>query len=180
MRRVPLLVLLLGIGSVARAQSSASYRLEEQALNAGGQPVNAVVSTSLGYRLALDSIGDALTSRELSSPSYRLTAGFAGRYPPPGEIGGLEILHDGQTLAWSWEHASTAFNVYRGALSTLPGGYGDCALARVAGTSWTDPFVPTPGAGSFYLVTGENLLWQEGTKGFASSGAERANPSPCP
>jgi hypothetical protein len=32
----------------------------------------------------------------------------------------------------------------------------------------------------FYLVTGENRLGEEGTKGRTSTGAERVNPTPCP
>ena len=40
---------------------------------------------------------------------------------------------------------------------------------------------PVPaGNGYFYLVTARNRLWEEGTKGSSSAGAQRANPAPCP
>ena len=73
-----------------------------------------------------------------------------------------------------------AYNIYTGPLSTLPGGYGACAASRVGETTWSDPSMPAPGTGTFYLVTGENSLKQEGTKGHDSSGAVRGNSSPCP
>jgi hypothetical protein len=162
------------------AQSSASFRLTEHVFNAGGRPAQAVVSSSESYRLSLDSIGEPIAGQALDGASYRLDGGVASAYPPPGEVGGLDILADSQTLSWFREPASTAYNVYTSPLSTLPGGYGACAIARVAGTSWVDPALPAPGNGVFYLVTGENRLREEGTKGYASSGSERSNPSPCP
>jgi hypothetical protein len=39
---------------------------------------------------------------------------------------------------------------------------------------------PPAGSGFFYLATARNRLGEEGTKGFASSGTRRVNPSPCP
>ena len=90
------------------------------------------------------------------------------------------VLGDRQTLVWSSEPASTAYNIYAGLLSTLPGPFGACAIARVSGTSTVDLTVPSPGTGLFYLVTGVNGLREEGTKGRTSDGTLRANPSPCP
>jgi len=172
--------IVVSIPCTALAQSSASYKLDEHAFNAGGRPAQAVVSSSASYRLTLDSIGESIAGQVLAGVSYQLEGGLASSYPPPGEVHDLELLEDLQTLTWSWEPASTSYNIYRGPLSTLPGGYGTCAVSGVAGASWGDAFLPPPGAGVFYLVTGENRLWQEGTKGHASTGAERANPSPCP
>jgi len=172
--------IVVSIPLPALAQSSASYKLGEHAFNAGGRPAQALVSTSVSYRLTLDSIGESIAGQALGGASYQLEGGLASTYPPPGEVDGLELLGDLQTLTWSWEPASTAYNVYSGLLSTLPGGYGTCAISRVAGASWGDTFLPPPGAGAFYLVTGENRLRQEGTKGYTSAGAERSNPSPCP
>jgi hypothetical protein len=162
------------------AQSSVSYSLDEHVFNAGGRPAQTIVSTSSSYRLSLDSIGEPIAARALAGASYQVDGGFAAGYPPPGEVGGLQILADRETLTWSWEPASMDYDVYAGPLSALPGGYGDCAFSRVAGTSWVDPSTPPPGSGLFYLVTGVNRLREEGTKGYASSGAERGNPSPCP
>lgn len=171
---------VVSIPAPALAQSSASYKLGEHVFNAGGRPTEAVVSTSASYRLTLDSLGESVAGDTLAGASYQLEGGLASTYPPPGEVDGLEVLGDLQTLTWSWEPASTAYNVYTGLLSTLPGDYGACAVSRVAGASWGDPALPAPGTGAFYLVTGENRLRQEGTKGQASSGAARGNPSPCP
>ena len=170
----------VAIPSSILAQSSPSHTLTEQVLNAGGRPAQGVTSSSPSYRLSLDSIGEPIVGRSLAGPSYRMDGGLAAAYPPPGEVGGLAVLPDGQTLVWSPEPSSTAYNVYTGLLSTLPGGYGTCAVARVAGTSAGDPTMPVPGSGLFYLVTGVNRLLEEGTKGRDSTGAVRGNPAACP
>ena len=162
------------------AQSSASYRLEEHVFNAGGRPAEAVVSSSPGFSLSLESIGEPLAGRAMAGGAYRLDGGYLAAYTPPGEVTGLEFLADHQTLTWSVEPSSTAYNVYAGAITDLPGPYGVCAAAPVVGTSWSDPSTPPQATGIFYLVTGENRLTEEGTKGFASSGAQRPNPAPCP
>jgi len=132
------------------------------------------------YRISLDSIGEPIAGRILTGASYRLDGGLAAAYPPSGEVEGLQILPDSQTLVWSPEPFSMAYNVYSGLLSALPGPYGTCALAQVVGTSAVDSTLPSAGTGLFYLVTGVNRLREEGTKGRSSSGTERANPLPCP
>jgi len=180
MRRLLITTILLLAPASIRAQSSASYRLDEHALNAGGRPAAGVVATSPSYRLGLDSIGESIAGRPMSGASYRMDGGFTAAYPPPGEVGGLAILADAQTLTWSWEPSATSYNVYTGQRSTLPGGYGTCAAAQVAGSSWSDPSTPDSRSALFYLVTGRSRLWEEGTKGNSSTGAERGNPSPCP
>lgn len=162
------------------AQSSASYRLEEHVFNAGGRPAETVVASSPGFRLSLESIGEPLARRGQTGGAYRLDGGFLPAYPPPGEVMLLDILDDHQTLTWSAEPASTAYNIYKGSLVGLPDTYGTCAVTRIAGTSWVDQSAPPPESGAFYLVTGENRIWEEGTKGFASNGAQRPNPAPCP
>ncbi|HYV20635.1 MAG TPA: hypothetical protein VFC25_16550 [Verrucomicrobiae bacterium] len=163
------------------AQSSASFRIDEKALNEGGRPAQAVVSASASYRISLDAIGDSFAGLAMSGPSFRLGGGgIATAFPPPGEVNGLQILADRQTLVWSSEPASNAYNVYAGMLSTLPGPFGVCAIASVAGTAAVDVTVPGTGTGVFYLVTGVNGLHEEGTKGRTSNGTVRANPSPCP
>lgn len=163
------------------AQSSASYRIDEKTLNEGGRPAQAVVSASASYRISLDAIGDSFAGPAMSGPSFHLGGGgVATAFPPPGEVNGLQILADRQTLVWSFEPASNAYNVYAGLLSTLPGPFGVCAIAHVAGTSAVDVTVPGTGTGVFYLVTSVNGLSEEGTKGRTSNGTVRANPSPCP
>ena len=170
----------VAIPSPILAQSSPTHTLTEHVLNAGGRPAQAVTSSSPSYRVSLDSIGEPIAGPSLAGASYKMDGGLAAAYPPPGEVGGLEMLADGQTLVWSPEPASTAYNVYTGLVSTLPGSYGACAVARVAGTSVGDPTMPVPGTGLFFLVTGVNRLREEGTKGRDSTGAVRGNPAPCP
>ena len=180
MARPLIMVIVFSAASSLFAQSSASYKLDEHALNAGGRPAQAVFSSSPSYRLSLDSIGDPIAGRLLAGASYRMDGGFIAAYPPPGEVEDLELLADAQTLIWADEPASTTYNVYTGPLPTLPGGYGVCATPRVAATTWIDAATPLPGNTMFYLVTGENRLWEEGTKGYTSTGIQRVNPSPCP
>ena len=179
-RRRGWLSIALVLSTPVFAQSSASYRLGEQVFNAGGRPSQAVVSVSPSFRLSLDSIGEAIAERDVTSASYRLGGGVASINRPPAEVQDLEILSDGQTLTWSWEPASTTFNVYRGPLTTLPGTYGTCGISYLPESSWSDSTIPALGTSLFYLVTGENRLGQEGTKGHDSAGAERGNPLPCP
>lgn len=164
----------------AWAQSSPSYRLTGQVLNAGGRPEQAIVPASPGYRLTLESIGGDFSGVAQSAPSYRISGGLAALGAPPGEVAGLEVLPDRVTLQWSAEPRSMVYNVYRGALATPPGGFGICVHARVEATVVVEAEDPPVGAGFFYLVTGENLLEEEGTKGSTSDGTERANPAPCP
>ena len=177
---IPVAVMLVAIPASLLAQSSPSHTQDEHVFNAGGRPAQAVTSGSTSYRISLDSIGEPIAGRTLIGASFRLAGGLGATYPPPGEVDGLQMLADRQTLVWSHEPSSTAYNVYSGLLSTLPGGFGICAIARVEGTSAVDATLPSPGTGLFYLVTGVNRLREEGTKGRTSNGTERANPLPCP
>jgi hypothetical protein len=172
----------IGLAGVtaALAQSSATYSLTEEVVNSGGQPAQGVGPGSAAFRISLGSIGEPIANRTLSGASYRLDGGLIAAYPPPGEVDGLLVLVDQQTMTWSVEPGATAYNVYSGLLSSLPGGFGTCAVARVAGTTADDVTSPAPGTGLFYLVTAVNRLREEGSKGHTSSGAERANTLPCP
>lgn len=170
---------LLARGAVL-AQSSSSYRLQEHTFNDGGRPVDAVVSASASFRLTLDSVGEPIARRGLAGASFVLDGGLAPIYAPPGEVRGLELGDDRQTLTWSPEPASTAYNLYVGALSGLPDTYGACLSSRIEATSTVDPSLPGPGEGLFYVVTGENRLFEEGTMGTASGAVERVNSGPCP
>ena len=162
----------------ALGQESASYDLSEHAFNAGGHPAGGIVSSSAGYRMSLDAIGGGLSSGGLASSSFSVQAGFVLSYPPPGEVKNLKFT-SAASLTWDVDSAAAAYEIYRDVLSALPGGStGTCLQAGVAANVTTDPSIPA--SGFFYLVTSRNSLGEEGTKGFASSGAERPNPLPCP
>lgn len=180
LRRLALAVALLSLPGAALAQTSADYRLREHAINAGGRPADAVVSISPSFRLSLDSIGEPLARRGLSGPSFRLDGGFTPAYGPPGEVAGVQILSDGQTLTWSPEPTSMTYNLYSGTLSTLPGTFGSCAQSQVAATTLVEASMPPPGSGLFFIITGENRLGEEGIKGRSTGDSLRSNPAPCP
>ena len=59
-------------------------------------------------------------------------------------------------------------------------GYGACEQYGLTGNSATDNAAVPAGDGYFYLVTAENRLDEEGTKGFDSAQVERTNDAPCP
>lgn len=159
--------------SPALAQSSASYKLEEHVMNAGGHPINGSVMGSSSYRVTLDSIGDALAGTEMSSASYGMGSGFGSAYPPPGETDGL-LFSDHDTLIWNAERSAGTYNLYRALMTDLLGaGYGECFAPGLAGTTGTDAGTPPASDGWFYLVTAENRLGEEGTKGWDSGATER-------
>ena len=159
--------------SPALAQSSASYKLEEHVMNAGGHPINGNVMGSASYRVTLDSIGEALVGAGMSGASYRMGVGFSSAYPPPGEIGAL-WFSDHDTMHWDAEPSAGVYNIYRELMSDLSGtGYGQCFAPDVSGTTGTDPGTPPASDGWFYLVTAENRLGEEGTKGWNSGATER-------
>jgi hypothetical protein len=178
----PVVGLLLAVAAagVAIAQTSASYKLTEFTLNNGGDPSNGSFAASASHRIRLDAIGDAVTATALSSASHRMDAGFVSDYPPPGEVKG-ELFIDKTTLTWSAERSIGAYDVYRALVSSLPGlGYGTCLETGLTVESATDAATPSAGQGFFYLVTARNRLGEIGTKGYASTGIERANAAPCP
>jgi hypothetical protein len=171
--------LVLGGPGAAIGQESAGYNLEEHTLNAAGHPGAGTVMVSAGYRITLDAVGDAIAPVGLASATFQMDGGFAVAYPPPGEVTGLLFGADGASISWDVEPAAMTYNVYRDAISALPGGLnGLCLQSGLTANAAKDP--QTPGTGWFYLVTSRNSLGEEGTKGFASSGVERANPGPCP
>ena len=161
------------------AQESPSFKLTEHAFNAGGHPETGIVMVSPSFKVSLDSIGDAVVKTGLSGPSFRLDAGFASAFPPPGEVLGLGFT-DHATMYWNPERSAGTYNLYRGLLSDLSGlGYGTCLEHHIPGSGTTDPSVPSASDGFYYLVTAENRLDEEGSKGYGDT-APRPNPSPCP
>lgn len=184
MRRIGLLVVLFVVvlaagDGIARAQTSTSHKLTESVLNAGGDPNGVSFAASASHRIRLDAIGQAVVLSGSGSASFHLEAGFVADYPPPGEVRNLLWTGSG-ALVWDPEKSTGRYEIYRDAISTLPGGFGICFQAGLAGESGSDAAAPPVGSGWFYLVTARNLLGEEGTKGYRSSGAERTNPSPCP
>ena len=180
MKRISCLLLVLGsvVGS-ALGQTSASYKLKESTLNAGGDPQNGSFAASANYRIKLDAIGQGLSGAGLSSSSFHLDAGFVPDYPSPKEVLNLHWT-DPATLVWDPEKSVGAYELYRDLLSTLPGGFGSCFQSAIVNETWTDATTPSAGTGLLYLVTARNLLAEEGMKGFQWNNVERSNLSPCP
>jgi hypothetical protein len=71
-------------------------------------------------------------------------------------------------LTWPAERSAGVYNLYRDDTSD---GFGSCEEQDIAGTTTTDTATPT--AAFFYLVTVQNRLAEEGTKGFQSNATER-------
>jgi hypothetical protein len=163
----------------AVAQSSASFALAEAVINAGGNPLDGTRPTSASFRISLDSIGDPAARRMLSSASYRAEGGFVARYLPADEVQGVRFVNQ-STVVWNHEPSVGTYNLYRNTLASLPGNLGICLQSALAQPTFTDAATPAAGAGWYYLVTAENRLRQEGTKGHGSDGAERPNAAPCP
>jgi hypothetical protein len=165
--------------SVAVAQSSTSFRLQESALNAGGNPLQGGQLSSSSFRIRLDSIGEATVGAGIASGSYRLDTAFVSAYRPPAETLNLRFT-DKTTLTWNPERSVGNYQLYRGLTSTLPGTWGSCLASNLPTSSGTDAQRPTSGASYFYLVTARNRLREEGTKGNRSNGSPRSNTNPCP
>jgi hypothetical protein len=172
--------LALAASAPALAQQSASYKLTESAVNAGGRPVNGAGAASASFRVSFDAIGDAVSGATLASASYRVGSGFVAWFPPPGEARGLRFS-DRTTLRWDPEPSVGSYSLYRDFVSALAGGgTGACFVNSVPTEQASDGGSPGAGKGFFYLVTARNRLGEEGTKGHRSSGSERPNPAPCP
>lgn len=171
---------LLGLLAVdpASAQTSASYKLSETTVDDGGDPRNAAILTAAHFHIGLDSVGDTVVRAALTSASFRIDAGFVGRYPPPGEVAGFAFSNK-TTLGWNPERSVGKYEVYRGQLSSLPGTYGACFAAGLTVETVAAGSNPAPGQGYFYVVTARNRLGEEGPKGYRSDGTVEGNPSPC-
>ncbi len=165
----------LVLTSAALAQTSTSFTLEEYTLNSGGTPSQGVDLTSASFSITLASIGDTVVATGLSSSSFEADVGFDAAYPPPGEVaaacGAGEpclLFTDSETLTWPAEPSAGVYNLYRDDISN---GFGNCEEQDITGTTTTD--TATPITAFFYLVTVENRLDEEGTKGFESDATER-------
>ncbi len=178
---VPMSAYILGLllGGTTLAQESSHYKLTEHVLNAGGnQPTGVLASPS--FRITFAAIGDGFSQGQLRSSSYVVDGGFVAAYPPPGEVSSVQFTTQ-TALAWDRERSVGTYNLYSDALSALPGlAYGTCAQSGLGGETAVVSSNPPAGGGYFYLITAKNRLGEEGTKGVASSGAERGNSAPCP
>jgi hypothetical protein len=109
----------------------------------------------------------------MGSVSYGMDASFGAAYPPPGEVRSM-WFSDHDTMHWDAEVSAGVYNLYRDLMTNVSGGgYGVCHVAGVANTTAADTGTPPPDNGWFYLVTVENRLGEEGTKGTDSSDTER-------
>lgn len=176
---ITLSVALLALSGAVMAQSSASYRIEEYRFGASGNPAGAV-PTSPSFAVSVSSVGVALPGQPVGSPSFSVEGGFQAATRPPGEVGGL-VFVDPDTLVWNVEPSAGAYNLYRDTLDALsdPGG-GSCEQQSILTTTTQDPGSPAVSDGWFYLVTVENQLGEEGTRGQDSSGAPRPQTGVCP
>jgi len=172
--------LALALSPAAQAAESASYKLNEFVFNAGGNPLGGAVPASASQKITLDAIGEGVAGGTSSSASFLLDSGFVSAYPPPGEVRHL-LFSNKTTLAWDPEKSVGKYNLYRDLISTLPGGFGVCeSPSEILTETTTDTDLPSVSTTYFYLVTADNRLDEEGTKGFRSNGTERGNPAPCP
>jgi hypothetical protein len=107
--------------------------------------------------------------------------------PPSDPI--TVLLTTQSTITWQTGLIFESFNLYRGDLAVLraTGVYTQNPVSvpaagrtcGIAGNSISDPVLPAPGAGLFYLVTGTHL-GVESSLGTDSSGVTRLNTFPCP
>jgi hypothetical protein len=179
MRRA-IVLLALFLGGSALAQESASFKLKEHTFNAGGSPQNGLDLASTSFRLTLSAIGDSVTPATLTSASFSVSGGLVGSYPPPGEVTSLRFT-DSTTLIWDVEPSIGAYNLYQGTVTTpFDPNYGTCQPPEIITETTTFSATPAVGEALFVLLTAENLLDEEGTKGTDSGAVERPNPAPCP
>ena len=169
---------VLGASSLF-AQQSGSYRLESTVINEGGRPLQGAVLTGSAFRISLDAIGDAVAASGFGSASYRVDGGLVAAYPPPGEVQNQKWTN-ASNMTWDPEKSAGLYEVYKGLISGLPGGFGACFQSALASPATAEGATPPVGDGWFYLVTAKNGLGEEGTKGYQTGGAERGNSLPCP
>ena len=170
---VTMVVVGIAGSSPVTAQQSASYHISDHTLNAGGRPEGGMTASSASYRISLESLGEGPVRTGLASASYHMDTSFVSGYPPPGEVTGLRFT-DETTLVWDAERSVGVYDLYRDALAALSGGgYGVCFQPDLPDATATDGDPVSPGGGFFYLVTAENRLGEEGTKGTDGAGAER-------
>jgi hypothetical protein len=163
----------------ARAQQSANFKLTEWTINAGGDPLNGTSAASVSWKINLDAIGDGVLAVGQGSASFHMDSGFVDVYAPAGEVQNQRFTN-ASTMTWDPEKSVGVYEVYRGLISGLPGGFGTCFQSALASAAVSDAGTPPLGDGWFYLVTAKNRLGEEGTKGYDSNNIMRSNGAPCP
>ena len=154
--------------------------MDESTIHAGGHPIGGLGLTSANYRMSLDTVGEAVTAPLLSNSTNSMDVGFSRSYPPPAEVRQVVALGDKATFAWAPERSVGTYRVYRGYSTMPPAHYGFCRIGDVAGGSVLLEEAPDSGQQFFYLVTAQNMLFEEGITGYDSAGTPRGNPGPCP
>jgi len=108
-----------------------------------------------------------------------------GAFAIPGQVTGDAFGSDNQTYSWTSAGPSsgsaTVHDVMRGALNQFPVGSGiaeTCVGSGLSGSSIADGTAPSSRSGFYYLVRARNVCGT-GTRGFATSGAERTSAA-CP
>jgi len=104
----------------------------------------------------------------------------------PAEITGV-FWANKQQLGWATQLCATTFNVNRKTgpkltdadANGLADDYGVCLQGGLATNQLIDADVPLANQTQFYVITGANPTG-EGTMGYARSGLERPNLTPCP
>jgi hypothetical protein len=108
--------------------------------------------------------------------------------PTPSEAGGVTVEKSGSdaTIAWTLAANSTASEVLRGDIASLPvgpGGGDEVCLGSTSTTTMTDTDILAAGSGVWYLVRGSNVCAGTGPFGFQGvqgvPGAPRVS-STCP
>lgn len=177
------------------AQQRQSYTLSTNVVNQGGAPEDrSSVPSSSGYSLGYAAIGEGILRVGMASASYQMDVGFLTPYAPPGEVAPcdgpmgvpcspkLEFTSK-EDMEWPWAPWAVRYNLYRGVRDD-PGlfdpNYGQGLECKFPTNHQTDKQVPNAGEVLFYLVTGDNRLHEEGTKGWDTFGTERPNPTGCP
>ena len=88
---------------------------------------------------------------------------------------------DPSTLEWDPERSTGVYNLYQGDVTDpWDPDYGLCVQSGLGSETATVAGTPSVGQALFILVTAENLLFEEGTKGTDTAGATRPNTMTCP
>ena len=144
----------LFLGTYVLAQESPSFRLNEHAFNAGGQPQDGVVLSSSSFQITLVAVGGTVTAATLSGAHFAADGGFVAYFPPPGEVMNLAFT-DAVTLVWDADGSIGDYNLYRGQVTApFDPGYGSCLVPSITDETATDGTTPEIGNTLFYLVNG--------------------------
>lgn len=169
---------VLNVSILVFAQSAGNYVQDEHIFNEGGNPLQGQVLASTNFIITLDAVGQSLGLTELSGSSFQMQAGFVPAYPPPLETLNLKFVTKTQMI-WDHEKSVGTYNIYRGNGDNFAP-FGACMSKSLPSENGQDSEIPAPNQFFYYLVTAENQIEEEGTKGYESDGTERINAAPCP